>query len=93
MTPFFYVQSTEYDQVSIPAQKKEEGELSILIKEYGLPSYYPQWMAYYEFYCNNSTMSYTELSCYFHVTRSTIYRAVQFMKSLHPDTVPKLRNA
>ena len=28
-----------YDQVSISAQKKEEGELSILIKDYGFPSY------------------------------------------------------
>ena len=26
--------------------------------------YYPQWMAYYEFYCEHSTMSYTELLCY-----------------------------
>ena len=82
-----------YDQVSISAQKKEEGELSILIKDYGFPSYYPQWMEYYEFYCAHSTMSYSELSCYFHVTRSTIYRAVQFMKSPHIGTVPKLRNA
>ena len=47
--------------------------------------YYPQWMAYYEFYCEHSTMSYTELS--------SIYLAVQFMKSSHPETVPKLRNA
>ncbi len=73
--------------------KKESGELSILIKDYGFPSYYPQWMEYYEFYCAHSTMSYSELSCYFHVTRSTIYRAVQFMKSPHIGTVPKLRNA
>ncbi len=88
--PFKIISMTKYQFL---LEKKQEGELSILIKDYGLPSYYPQWMEYYEFYEAHSTMSYTELSCYFHVTRSTIYRAVQFMKSPHIGTVPKLRNA
>ena len=39
-------------------KKKQEGELSILIKDYGFPSYYPQWMEYYEFYEAHSTMSF-----------------------------------
>ena len=81
---------TNYD---VLVELRSKKQLKPLMFIFGLPTHYIQWMEYYEFYCAHSTMSYSELSCYFHVTRSTIYRAVQFMKSPHIGTVPKLRNA
>ena len=35
-----------YEQVSVPAQKKESGELSILLREFGLPTHLSGWMDY-----------------------------------------------
>ena len=79
MTPFFYVQSTEYDQVSISAQKKQEGELSILFKDFELPLKYAQWMEIYEYHLENPGLTYIQLSNDKKCGTATISRALSFM--------------
>ena len=69
-----------YDQVSISAQKKESGELSILF-ELGLPVHLSGWMEYYAFHLTHPEMSNVEISYYFTATKSTIQRAITFMES------------
>ena len=60
-------------------KKKESGELSILQREFGLPSHLSNWMDYYAFHLVHPKASYYEISYHFHVTKSTIDRAVHFM--------------
>ena len=94
MTPFFYVQPTEFptwalkenkkilysnDQVSISAQKKESGELSILF-ELGLPVHLSGWMEYYAFHLAHPEMSHLELANNLNVGHSTVQRALAFMQ-------------
>jgi len=61
--------------------KKESGELSILLREFGLPSHLFQWMEYYEYHLAHPKMSNVEISYNFIVTKSTIQRAIVFMES------------
>jgi len=61
-------------------RKKESGELRILF-ELGLPVHLSNWMAYYAFHLAHPEMSNTEVSYYFSATKSTIQRAIAFMKS------------
>ena len=79
MTPFFYVQPTEYDQVSIPAQKKQEGELSILFNDFELPLKYAQWMEIYEYHLAHPGLNYIQLSNDKKCGTATISRALSFM--------------
>ena len=67
------------EQVSVSAQKKESGELSILQREFGLPSHLSNWMDYYACHLEHPDASYCEISYHFHVTKSTIDRAIHFM--------------
>ena len=68
------------DQVSISAQKKENGELSILF-ELGLPVHLSGWMEYYAYHLAHPKMSNVEISYRFVATKSTIQRAIAFMGS------------
>jgi hypothetical protein len=68
-----------YDEVFVSAQKKETGELSILLREFGLPSHLSSWMEYYAFHLAHPKMSNVEISYRFAVTKSTIQRALTFM--------------
>jgi len=68
-----------YDQVSISAQKKENGELSILF-ELGLPVHLSNWMEYYAFHLAHPEQSQLELSCELKVGHSTIQRALAYMQ-------------
>ena len=67
---------------------KSEGVLQTLCREYGFPSHYVSWMEYYEFYLAHRNQSYREISYSFSVTKSTIERAVAFMKAPHISSVP-----
>ena len=51
-----------YDQVSISAQKKEEGELSILFNDFELPLKYAQWMDIYAYHLAHPGLNYIQLS-------------------------------
>ena len=68
-----------YDQVSISAQKKESGELSILF-ELGLPVHLSGWMEYYAFHLAHPEMSHLELANNLNVGHSTVQRALAFMQ-------------
>ncbi len=68
-----------YEQVSVSAQKKESGELSILLREFGLPTHLSGWMDYYAYHLKHPEMSNVEISYRFAVTKSTIQRAIAFM--------------
>ena len=70
-----------YEQVSVSAQKKESGELSILLREFGLPMHLSGWMDYYAYHLKHPEMSNVEISYYFTATKSTIQRAITFMES------------
>ena len=80
---FFYIitlkKSNHYDQVSIPAQKKEEGELSILFKDFELPLKYAQWMDIYAYHLEHPGLNYIQLSNDKKCGTATISRALSFM--------------
>ena len=80
---FFYLitypQNNHYDQVSISAQKKEEGELSILFHDFELPLKYAQWMEIYEYHLEHPGLNYIQLSNDKKCGTATISRALSFM--------------
>ena len=59
--------------------KQESGELSMLLREFGLPSHLSQWMEYYEYHLLHPALNQLELSQDFKVGHSTIQRALAFM--------------
>ena len=59
--------------------KRASGELKTLFA-LGLPVHLALWMDYYEFYLEHPEFSYREISYYFQATKSTIERALAFMK-------------
>jgi len=69
-----------YEQISVSAQKKESGELSILLQEFGLAPHYLLWMEYYAYHLAHPGLSQLELSFDLNVGHSTIQRALAFMK-------------
>ena len=71
---------------------QQQGLLQTLSAEYGLPSY-SKWMEYYEFALDHPDYSFTRISYDFQASRCTIYRAITFMRSPHPDAVSKNWNA
>ena len=58
--------------------KKESGELSILL-QIGLPTHLVSWMEYYDYWQKHPDESRVEISHHFHVTKSTIDRAIHWM--------------
>ena len=80
---FFYLitypQNNHYDQVSISAQKKEEGELSILFHDFELPLKYAQWMDIYAYHLEHPGLNYIQLSNDKKCGTATISRALSFM--------------
>ena len=68
-----------YDQVSISAQKKQEGELSILFNEFELPLKYAQWMDIYAYHLEHPGLNYIQLSNDKKCGTATISRALSFM--------------
>jgi len=93
--PFFYILSSNaaiifnskflifnfhhYDQVSISAQKKESGELSILLNDFELPLKYQQWMEIYEYHLEHPKKSQWQVSLAFRVSKGTVWNAYRFM--------------
>ena len=73
------IQHHHYDQVSISAQKKEEGELSILFNDFELPLKYAQWMEIYEYHLEHPGLNYIQLSNDKKCGTATISRALSFM--------------
>ena len=71
-----------YDQVSISAQKKEEGELSILFNDFELPLKYQQWMDIYEYHLENPKKSQWQVSLAFRVSKGTVWNAYRFMEKV-----------
>ena len=69
-----------YDQVSISAQKKEEGELSILFNHFELPLKYALWMEIYEYHLAHPGLNYIQLSNDMKCGTTTICRALSFMR-------------
>ena len=73
------IQHHHYDQVSISAQKKEEGELSILFHDFELPLKYAQWMDIYAYHLEHPGLNYIQLSNDKKCGTATISRALSFM--------------
>jgi len=72
----------QYDQVSISAQKKEEGELSILFNEFELPLKYAQWMDIYAYHLEHPKKSQWQVSLAFRVSKGTVWNAYRFMEKV-----------
>lgn len=68
---------TNYDFL---VELKSQRLLKPLMRIFGFPTYYIQWMEYYEYHLQHPGMSYTELSYYLPATRSTIHRAITFLE-------------
>ena len=68
-----------HDQVSIFAQKKEEGELSILFNDFELPLKYQLWMDIYTYHLEHPKLNYIQLSNDKKCGTATISRALSFM--------------
>ena len=68
-----------YDQVSISAQKKESGELSILF-ELGLPVHLSGWMEICEFHIKNPELSQFQVALHFNTSKKTIWRAYHLLE-------------
>ena len=81
---FFYIitlkKSNHYDQVSISAQKKEEGELSILFHDFELPLKYAQWMDIYAYHLEHPKKSQWQVSLAFRVSKGTVWNAYRCME-------------
>ena len=69
-----------YDQVSISAQKKESGELSILFNHFELPLKYAQWMDIYAYHLAHPKKSQWQVSLAFRVSKGTVWNAYRFMR-------------
>jgi hypothetical protein len=72
----------QYDQVSIFAQKKQEGELSILFNEFELPLKYAQWMDIYAYHLEHPKKSQWQVSLAFRVSKGTVWNAYRFMEKV-----------
>ena len=82
---FFIVtnlKSNNNDQVSIFAQKKEEGELSILFHDFELPLKYAQWMDIYAYHLEHPKKSQWQVSLAFRVSKGTVWNAYRFMEKV-----------
>ncbi len=73
----FFKKSNHYDQVSISAQKKEEGELSILFHDFELPLKFAQWMD-----LEHPKKSQWQVSLAFRVSKGTVWNAYRFMEKV-----------
>ena len=71
-----------YDQVSISAQKKESGELSILFNDFELPLKYAQWMDIYAYHLEHPKKSQWQVSLAFRVSKGTVWNAYRFMEKV-----------
>ena len=60
-------------------QKKQEGELSILFKEFELPLKYALWMDIYAYHLEHPGLNYIQLSNDKKCGTATISRALSFM--------------
>ena len=78
----FFKKSNHYDQVSISAQKKEEGELSILFHDFELPLKYAQWMDIYAYHLEHPKKSQWQVSLAFRVSKGTVWNAYRFMEKV-----------
>ena len=67
-----------YDQVSISAQKKESGELSILL-QIGVPTQVLQQMDIYAFHLLHPEFSQLKLAIHLNTSQATVQRAIAFM--------------
>ena len=71
-----------YDEVSVSAQKKENGELSMLFNDFELPLKYQQWMEIYEYHLENPKKSQWQVSLAFCVSKGTVWNAYRFMEKV-----------
>jgi len=74
-----------YDEVFVSAQKKETGELSILLREFELPSKYTQWMEIYAYYLDHPGYSQLKLANHLNTSQATVQRAIAFMSAPLPN--------
>ena len=70
-----------YDQVSISAQKKESGELSILL-QIGLSVNILQQMEIYAFHLNHPNLSQLQVAIEMRTSKITVWRAYLSMSQL-----------
>ena len=70
-----------YDEVFVSAQKKETGELSILLNEFELSSKYLQWMEIYAYYQDHLDYSQLKLANHLNTSQATVQRAIAFMSA------------
>ena len=68
-----------YEQVSVSAQKKENGELSILF-ELGLPVHLSAWMEICAFHINHPELSQFQVALHFNTSKKTIWRAYHLLE-------------
>ena len=82
LIPITLKKSNHYDQVSISAQKKESGELSILFNDFELPLKYAQWMDIYAYHLEHPKKSQWQVSLAFRVSKGTVWNAYRFMEKV-----------
>lgn len=75
-----YQISKHNDNLSLPAQKKESGELSILF-QLGLPTQLTQWMDICEFHLMYPNLSRLKVALHFRVSAKTVWRAYKLLDS------------
>ena len=73
---FFY--SNHYDNLQLSAQKKQSGELSILL-QVGLPTQLLMYMDIYAYHLQHPELSQWKISLIFDCGKSTIQRALVLM--------------
>ena len=66
--------------MTIPPEKKEEGELSILFNHFELPLKYQQWMDIYAYHLEHPKKSQWQVSLAFRVSKGTVWNAYRFME-------------
>ena len=70
-----------YDSLQLSAQKKESGELSILLK-IGLPVNLISWMEIYEYHVKHPKLSQFQVALHFNTSKFKVYRAYLFMNQV-----------
>ena len=73
-----HIKFYNYDNLSLPAQKKESGELSILL-QIGLPVQVLTQMDIYAYHLKYPNLSQFQVAIHFNVDKKTIWNAYQFL--------------
>ena len=68
-----------YDSLSLSAQKKETGELSILLNYLELSPKFLQWMEICEYHLLHPDLSQHQLASHFQVSQKSVWRAYSLL--------------